>query len=114
MSIKEKLYGRFIRYVKIDTKSDEANAANTPSSRGQTVLAEMLAGELKKLGLKNVLLTKHSYVLAEVPANTAKKMPAIGFMAHLDTSPDFAGANVKPKLHKNYNGGKLAIGNGIV
>ncbi|MDR0734607.1 MAG: peptidase T [Elusimicrobiota bacterium] len=114
MNIKEKLYERFVGYVKVDTKSDGANAANTPSSLGQTVLAKMLSAELKKLGLKNVLLTKHSYVLAELPANTAKKMPAVGFMAHMDTSPDFSGANVKPKLHKNYNGGKLVIGNGIV
>ncbi|MDR1684196.1 MAG: peptidase T [Elusimicrobiota bacterium] len=114
MNIKETLYNKLARYVKVDTKSDSANAAQTPSTPGQTTLAKMLVKELKELGLKNILLTKHSYVLAELPANTNKKMPAIGFMAHMDTSEDFPGKNVKPKLHKNYKGGPLEIGKGIV
>jgi len=114
MNIKETIYNNFVRYVKVNTQSDPKNAANTPSTPEQWDLAKMLVKELNDLGLKNVLLTKHCYVLAELPANTAKKMPAIGLMAHMDTSSEFSGKNVKPQLHKNYKGGKINIGNNIV
>lgn len=108
MDIKKTLYSKFERYVKVDTTSNPANAAVTPSTQEQFVLAKMLAKELKDLGLKNILITKHCYVLAELPANTKKKMPSIAFIAHMDTVADSPGKNVKPKLH-HYKGGKLVI-----
>jgi tripeptide aminopeptidase len=108
MNVKDALYAKLARYVKIDTTSNPASGG-TPSSGGQFALGKTLAEELKKLGLKNVTLTKNCYVLAELPANTKAKTPVIGFLAHLDTACDSPGKNVKPKLHKNYRGGKLMI-----
>src|SRR5436305_6459615 len=95
---------RFLRYVRVDTQSDEAS--NTfPSTPGQLVLLEMLKQELDELGASDVEMTKHGYVLASIPANTRKaRVPTVAFLAHVDTAPDCSGKNVKPIVHRKYDG----------
>ena len=83
----EKLVERFTDYVKINTQSDE-NSKDTPSTRGQLEFARKLADELKSIGLTDVSLDENGYLMASLPANNSKKVPVIGFIAHLDTSPD--------------------------
>ena len=87
---------RFLRYVAVDTQSSEANAAVCPSTPGQRVLAEMLRDELTALGLQDIELDEHSYLYATLPANCDEERPVVGFIAHLDTSPDCSGRDVKP------------------
>jgi tripeptide aminopeptidase len=99
---------RFLKYVSFDTKSDE-ESETTPSTQSQLVLAEELGRELKALGLSNVSVDENGYVMAELPANTDKKIPVIGFVAHMDTSPDMSGADVKPQLVENYDGGDIIL-----
>src|SRR3954466_16242764 len=98
------LLQRFLRYVQIDTQSDETS--NTfPSTPGQLVLLEMLKQELTELGASDVQMTKHGYVMASIPANTRKsRVPTVAFFAHVDTAPDCTGKNVKPIVHRNYDG----------
>jgi tripeptide aminopeptidase len=98
------LLSRFLRYVQIDTQSDETS--NTfPSTPGQLVLLEMLKHELSELGASDVEMTKHGYVMASIPANTRKaRVPTVAFFAHVDTAPDCSGLKVKPILHRKYNG----------
>src|ERR1044071_4231670 len=100
----DKILPRFLRYVQINTQSDEAS--NTfPSTTGQLVLLEMLKEELSDLGAADVQMTKHGYVMASVPANTRKaSVPTVAFLAHVDTAPDCSGKDVKPILHPKYNG----------
>ncbi len=98
---------RFFRYVKTDTRSDE-NSASTPSTEKQLELARMLAGELKEMGLE-VTLDEFGYVMASLPANTEEKLPVIGFIAHMDTSPDMTGTNVRPQIIENYDGGEILL-----
>ena len=106
-SMSDNLLSRFLRYVQIDTQSDESS--NTfPSTPGQLVLLEMLKQELTKLGAADVQITKHGYVTASIPANTRKaRVPTVAFFAHVDTAPDCTGKNVKPILHRKYNGGVI-------
>src|SRR5262245_58633639 len=101
------LLSRFLRYVQIDTQSDETS--NTfPSTRGQLVLLEMLKQELSELGAADVQMTRHGYVMASIPANTRKaRVPTLAFLAHVDTAPDCSGKNVKPIVHRKYNGGVI-------
>ncbi len=103
----DNLLSRFLRYVQIDTQSDESS--NTfPSTPGQLVLLEMLKQELTELGAADVQMTKHGYVVASIPANTRKaRVPTVAFFAHVDTAPDCTGKNVKPILHRKYNGGVI-------
>src|SRR4029079_19371947 len=103
----DNLLSRFLRYVQINTQSDETS--NTfPSTPGQLVLLEMLKEELSDLGAADVQMTKHGYVMASVPANTRKaSVPTVAFLAHVDTAPDCSGKNVKPILHRKYNGGVI-------
>jgi tripeptide aminopeptidase len=98
------LLSRFLRYVKIDTQSDETS--NTfPSTPGQRVLLEMLKNELVALGAADVQMTRHGYVLASIPATTRKRhVPTIAFVAHVDTSPDCSGKEVKARVHHRYDG----------
>jgi len=98
------LLQRFLRYVRVDTQSDETS--NTfPSTSGQLVLLEMLKQELSELGAADVQMTKHGYVMASIPANTRKdRVPTVVFLAHVDTAPDCSGKDVKPILHRKYNG----------
>jgi tripeptide aminopeptidase len=104
----EKLLDRFLRYVQIDTQSNEISTCH-PSTDGQMELARMLLNELQELGLTDVTLSDKGYLVAQIPANTDKKLPAIGFIAHLDTSPDVTGENVKPQLFPNYDGIDLVL-----
>ena len=98
---------KFLRYVKIDTESDASSETN-PSTQKQFDLAKMLVAECEEMGLKNVTLTDKCHVLAELPANTDKDVPVIGFNAHMDTSPDYSGKDVKPRL-LTYEGGDIVL-----
>ncbi|MBI4668225.1 MAG: peptidase T [Elusimicrobia bacterium] len=108
MDFKKELYSRFERYVKINTQSKE-ESKTCPSTPGQLKLAKLAAGEMKKIGLKNVVMDRFGYVMASLPSNAAHKVPVIGFLAHLDTSPEVSGENVRPQVHKNYNGKDIVI-----
>lgn len=102
---------RFLRYVTYDTQSDE-ESTSFPSTEKQLVLSRDLVEELKDLGLKDAHLDEHGYVIATLPANTEKEnVPVIGFIAHVDTSPAVTGANVKPVIHSNYQGGDIVLPN---
>ncbi|MCI9360589.1 MAG: peptidase T [Hungatella sp.] len=94
---------RFLRYVKIDTQS-KPDVDSMPSTKKQFHLAELLADELKQMGAANVRVDEHAYVYGEIPATTAKKIPVLGFIAHMDTSPACSGENVNPIIIKNYDG----------
>ncbi|MBP1760874.1 MAG: pepT [Firmicutes bacterium] len=104
----ESLLDRFLRYVKIDTQSAE-NSNTYPSTPGQIQLAKLLTGELQELGLTNITLSDSGYVMAELPANSNNILPVIGFIAHLDTSPDVSGRDVKPVLFPDYDGRDLVL-----
>ncbi|MGD9628770.1 MAG: peptidase T [Pyrinomonadaceae bacterium] len=108
----ESAMDRFLRYVKIDTQSAE-EAGKFPSTDKQLVLARLLESELKALGVQNVRISKEGIVYGMVPGNLAdnSKVPTIGFIAHMDTSPAVSGANVNPIIHKNYQGGDIILPN---
>ncbi len=99
---------RFLRYVKYDTQSSE-DSQTFPSTEKQKILGQVLADELREIGMQNVELDEFGYVYAELPSNTDKDVPPIGFLAHMDTSPEVSGANVNPVIHKNYDGGKIVL-----
>ncbi|MBK5722558.1 peptidase T [Dysgonomonas sp. Marseille-P4677] len=99
---------RFIKYVKFDTESDTETGI-TPSTSGQMVLARELEKELREIGLEDITLDDNAYLMATLPANTEKKVPTIGFIAHLDTSPDLTGKNVNPRIVKNYDGKDIIL-----
>ena len=98
---------RFLRYVKFDTQSDEQTNL-TPSTPGQMVFAEYLKEELEALGLTEITLDDNGYLMATLPANTDEDVPTIGFIAHLDTSPDMSGRNVCPRM-VDYEGGDIVL-----
>lgn len=106
----ESVLDRFLRYVKIDTQSQE-DQNKVPSTEKQLVLANLLAKELKELGAENVRVSEFGIVYASVPGNLPdnSKAPVIGFIAHMDTSPDVSGANVQAIIHKNYRGGDIVL-----
>jgi tripeptide aminopeptidase len=106
----ESVMDRFLRYVKIDTQSQE-DQTTTPSTRKQLNLANLLAKELTALGAQNVRVSEFGIVYATVPGNIADntKVPVIGFIAHMDTSPAVSGENVNPIIHKNYQGGDITL-----
>ncbi|MPQ46219.1 peptidase T [Marinifilum sp. N1E240] len=99
---------KFIRYVKFDTESDTETGL-TPSTPGQMVLAEELRNELEEIGLENVSLDENGYLMGTLPSNLDHEVPAIGFVAHMDTSPDFSGKNVNPQFVENYNGEDIVL-----
>ncbi len=100
---------RFLRYVKYDTQSDELTNL-TPSTPGQFAFAQILEKELRELGLEEISLDENGYLMATLPANTDKKgVPTVGFIAHLDTSPDMSGRNVNPRIVKAYEGGDITL-----
>ena len=109
---KETAMERFLRYAKIDTQSKE-DAETVPSTRKQFELANLLARELKDLGAENVRVSEFCIVYATVPGNLAdnSKVPVVGFISHMDTSPAVSGANVNPVIHKNYQGGDIVLPN---
>ena len=106
---KDALISRFLRYVKIDTQSDDTVTDRFPSTERQLKLSTLLADELKSLGLKDVSIDENGYVMATVPGNMDKKVPVIGFLAHVDTSPDMSGRDVKPRFVENYDGGDIQL-----
>lgn len=99
---------RFLKYVKFDTESNEKTGL-TPSTPGQMVFAQELVRELELLGLDKVEVDKNGYVMAVLPSNVGYQVPAVGFVAHMDTSPDFSGKNVKPQIVEDYDGGDILL-----
>ncbi|MDR1502817.1 MAG: peptidase T [Prevotella sp.] len=99
---------RFIKYAKFDTESDTETGI-TPSTPGQMVLAREIEKELREMGLEDITLDDNAYLMATLPANTDKKVPTIGFIAHLDTSPDLSGKDVNPRIVKNYDGNDIVL-----
>ncbi len=99
---------RFLEYVKFDTQSDELTNL-TPSTPGQMVFAQYLEEKLKELGLKDVSLDENGYLMATLPGNTTEEVPTIGFISHLDTSPDMSGRHVNPRIVKNYDGSDIVL-----
>jgi tripeptide aminopeptidase len=104
---------RFLEYVKINTKSDETTKV-TPSTKGQLVLAEKLCNELKEVGLKDAKISQHGYVYATLDKNSNKDLPVIGFIAHMDTAPDYSGESVNPKIVANYDGKDIKLNDSVV
>lgn len=99
---------RFLRYVVIDTQSDP-ESPSTPSTEKQKDLGRLLVTELRDIGLSDAAMDDNGYVYATLPAKTDKAVPVICFCSHMDTSPDFSGANVKPQVVRNYQGGDIAL-----
>ena len=99
---------RFLKYVSFDTQSAE-DSETTPSTEKQWVLARYLKEELEGIGLTEVEIDEHAYVYATLPANTDKPLPTVGFIAHMDTSPDSSGKDVKPRIVKDYDGGDIVL-----
>lgn len=104
----ETILDRFLRYIAIDTQSDP-NSETFPSTAKQYDLLHLLVAELKAMGIAQVQLDEHGYVMAKIPSNTDHKTAAIGFLAHVDTAPDMSGANVLPQMVKSYDGGKICL-----
>lgn len=102
------LVNRFLRYVRIDTQSAE-DAGVTPSTPGQMEFVKMLRTELENMGLEEISLDEHGYLFATLPANTTRTLPTVGFIAHVDTSPDVTGKDVKPRIVENYNGTDIVL-----
>lgn len=102
------LVERFLKYVSFDTQSDELTRL-TPSTPGQMVFAEYLKTELEALGLEDITLDEYGYLFATLPANTDKEVSTIGFIAHMDTSPDMSGKHVNPRIVKNYQGEDITL-----
>ncbi|AWI05330.1 peptidase T [Clostridium drakei] len=98
-----KVVERFIKYVKYDTRSDE-NSITHPTTLGQLQLGKELVKELEEIGMEDICLDENGYIMATLPANIDKDVPVVGFIAHMDTSPQVSGTNVKPKFVENYNG----------
>ncbi len=99
---------RFLSFVGFDTQSDEETNM-TPSTPGQMVFAKYLKEELEKMGLDEITLDDNGYLMATLPANCDKEVPVVGFIAHLDTSPDMSGKHVKPRIIKGYDGGDITL-----
>ena len=105
---KQHIIDRFTKYVTIDTESDP-DSKTTPSTEKQWDLANLLAEELKAIGMTDVSIDENAYIMATLPSNVAHDVPAIGFISHFDTSPDFTGANVKPRIIENYDGKDITL-----
>ena len=103
---------RFLRYVKTDTQSEDEQE-QFPSTEKQKNLAVILKGELEKMGASDVRMDEYGYVYARIPSNmkadTEKKIPAVGFISHMDTAPSCSGTDVQPQIHRNYDGGTLIL-----
>lgn len=106
---------RFLSYTKFDTQSDELTNL-TPSTPGQMIFAQALEKELKNIGLEDITLDENGYLMATLPSNIDKDVPTVGFIAHLDTSPDMSGRHVNPRIVKNYDGGDITLDpeNGVI
>jgi tripeptide aminopeptidase len=106
--MRQDILNRFLRYVQIDTQSDE-NSKTFPSTQKQFDLANLLVKELNEIGLTDVEVDKYGYVTAKLPSNIEKDIPVIGFFAHMDTAPDMSGTRVRPQIFENYNGEDLIL-----
>ncbi len=104
---------RFLNYTKFDTQSAD-DSESVPSTPKQLVFAEYLKKELESEGLEDVELDEKGYLYATLPSNIKEKVPTIGFISHYDTSPDCSGADIKPQIIRNYNGGEILLSEGIV
>lgn len=104
----QKITERFIKYISIDTQSDEENE-DFPSTEKQWDLAKVLVEDLNAIGMQDVTLDENCYVMATLPSNVDHRVPVIGFISHIDTSPDYSGTNVNPQIHKNYDGGDIVL-----
>lgn len=104
----ETVLDRFLRYVRVDTRSKE-DSESYPSTAKQLDLLKLLAKELKELGVPQVNMDEYGYVMATIPSNVKKSVPVIGLIAHVDTSPEVTGANVKPQIIKEYKGGDILL-----
>ncbi|OSY89144.1 peptidase T [Tenacibaculum holothuriorum] len=105
---KQHIIDRFVKYVTVDTESDPNNPA-FPSTEKQWNLARILEKELKEIGMEDVELDENCYLMATLPSNLDYEVPTIGFVAHIDTSPDFTGKDVKPQIHENYDGKDILL-----
>ena len=105
---KEHIINRFVSYVTIDTESDPNNPA-FPSTEKQWDLAKFLVKELTDIGMSNITLDDNCYVMATLPSNIDYEVPTIGFVSHIDTTPDYTGANVKPQIHHQYDGKDIVL-----
>ena len=105
---KKQLIERFIKYVTIDTESDPNNPA-FPSTENQWDLANVLVEDLKVIGMQDIHLDKNCYIMATLPSNVSHNVPIIGFVSHMDTSPDFTGKNIKPQITENYQGNDIIL-----
>ena len=103
----EKVLDKFLRYVSVDTQSNEESETQ-PSAAKEWDLLKMLKAELQTLGVEGSL-DEYGYVMASLPSNLDKEVPAVGFIAHVDTAPDASGANIKPQIIENYDGGAIAL-----
>jgi tripeptide aminopeptidase len=108
MIAKKHITDRFIKYVTIDTESDPNNPA-FPSTEKQWNLAHVLVEDLKKIGMQDIDLDENCYIMATLPSNVAHKVPTIGFVSHIDTSPDFTGKDIKPQIIENYQGDDILL-----
>ncbi len=104
----EKLIERFVKYIKIDSKSDP-ESTTTPSTEKQWNIARVLLEDLKEIGMQDVEIDEHAYVYATLPSNIDKEVPTIGFIAHFDTAPDYSGTNVNPQFIDSYDGGDIVL-----
>lgn len=104
----EKLLPRFLEYVSIDTQSDPYSKT-TPSTEKQWNLAKKLVMELHQIGMQDVSIDENAYIMATLPSNIDKKVPIIGFISHIDTTPDFTGKNIKPQIVENYDGKDIVL-----
>ena len=107
----DKLLERFLQYVSLDTQS-KPGVRQVPSTEGQWKLLNLLKEQLDAMGLVNVTLSEKGTVMGTLPANVPGDIPAIGFISHVDTSPDFSGKHVNPQIVENYRGGDIALGIG--
>jgi len=111
--MREKMIERFFRYVKVDTQSKEGIEDVFPSTEKQKNLLSILKDEMIEMGFQDVSMDEYGYVFgtypSNLPENEAKDLPTIGLLAHVDTSPDVSGKDVKPTIHKNYQGGDIVL-----
>jgi len=106
--MKQIILERFLKYIKTDTQSDE-NSETFPSSSKQLAFGKTLAEELRQIGLQDVSMDEYGYVMATLPANGPANIPVIGFIAHMDTSPDMPGEVINPKIIENYGGEEIIL-----
>ena len=104
----ETVTDKFLRYISVETTSDE-NGTTHPSSLKELDLSRMLVEEMKKMGIADASLDENGYVMGTIPATMDKKVPVLGFISHVDTSPDASGKDVKPQFIRNYDGSDIPL-----